>query len=122
MESTRQKKFAKLIQQEMSSIFQREMKGLIPNTLLTITVVRVTPDFSIAKLYLSFLPEKNGTLLIDTLRENTAQIRNTLGKRIRHQVRVIPMLQFYIDDTEIEASKIDALIDSLHIPPPNLEE
>lgn len=71
MESTRQKKFAKLIQQEMSSIFQREMKGLIQNTLLTITVVRVTPDFSIAKLYLSFLPEKNGTLLIDTLRENT---------------------------------------------------
>ncbi len=122
MESTRQRKFAKLIQQEVSSMFLRELKDLLPHTLTTITVVRVTPDLSIAKLYLSFLPEKNANLLIETLREQTPQIRNGLGKRIRHQARIIPQLQFYIDDTEREAGKIDALIDSLHIPPAEEEE
>jgi ribosome-binding factor A len=117
METTRQKKFAKLMQKELSEIFQREMRGIVPNVLVTITGVRVTPDLSIAKVYISFLPNKSATLHIETIKDNGKNIRHELGNRIRHDVRVIPNLQYFIDDTKEEAAKIDALINSLNIPP-----
>jgi ribosome-binding factor A len=117
METTRQKKFAKLLQKELSDIFQREMRGIIPNTMITITGVRVTPDLSIAKVYLSFLPNKAASIHIETIKDNGKNIRQELANRIRHDVRIIPNLQYFVDDTKEEAAKIDALINSLHIPP-----
>ncbi|WP_448520193.1 30S ribosome-binding factor RbfA [Rhodoflexus sp.] len=117
MESTRQRKFARLIQKELSDIFQKDLKEITGNHLVTITVVRVSPDLSIAKIYLSFLPDKGKTEKIDMLRENIKQIRQELAARIRHQVRIIPELQFFVDDTEEEAMRINQLLAELNIPP-----
>ncbi len=117
METTRQKKYAKLMQKELSEIFQREMRNIVPNVLITITGTRVTPDLSVVKVYLSFLPNKAATLNLETIKDNGKNIRHELGNRIRHDVRIIPSLQFFIDDTKEEAAKIDALISSLNIPP-----
>jgi ribosome-binding factor A len=117
MESTRQRKFARLIQKELGDIFQKDLKEITSNHLVTITIVRVSPDLSIAKVYLSFLPDKGKTEKIDMLRENIKQIRQELAARIRHQVRIIPELQFFIDDTEEEVMRINQLLAGLNIPP-----
>lgn len=122
MESTRQRKFARLIQKELGDIFQKDLKEITGNHLVTITVVRVSPDLGIAKVYLSFLPDKGKTEKIDMLRENIKQIRQELAARIRHQVRIIPELQFFIDDTEEEAMRINQLLAGLNIPPAPTEE
>lgn len=122
MESTRQRKFARLIQKELGDIFQKELKEITGNHLVTITVVRVSPDLSIAKVYLSFLPDRGKTEKMDLLRENIKQIRQELAARIRHQVRIIPELQFFIDDTEEEAMRIHNLLAGLNIPPAPPEE
>ncbi|MCS7019224.1 MAG: 30S ribosome-binding factor RbfA [Cytophagales bacterium] len=122
MESTRQRKFARLIQKELGDIFQKELKEITGNHLVTITVVRVSPDLSIAKVYLSFLPDRGKNEKIELLRENIKQIRQELGARIRHQVRIIPELQFFIDDTEEEAMRIQKLLADLNIPPAPPEE
>ncbi|WP_250629834.1 30S ribosome-binding factor RbfA [Rhodoflexus caldus] len=122
MESTRQRKFARLIQKELGDIFQKDLKEITGNHLVTITVVRVSPDLGIAKVYLSFLPDKGKTEKIDMLRENIKQIRQELAARIRHQVRIIPELQFFIDDTEEEAMRINQLLAGLNIPPAPAEE
>ncbi len=115
-ESTRQKKVAKLLQKELSDMLQKELKSLIPNTLITITVVRISPDLSSAKIYLSFLPEKNAMTNLELFRENFKVIRHALGNRIRHQVRIIPSLFFYLDDTEQEVLRIQNLLSTLEIP------
>jgi ribosome-binding factor A len=122
MESTRQRKFARLIQKELGDIFQKDLKEITGNHLVTITVVRVSPDLSIAKVYLSFLPDRGKVEKIDMLRENIKQIRQELATRIRHQVRIIPELQFFIDDTEEEAMRINQLLAGLNIPPAPPEE
>jgi ribosome-binding factor A len=121
-ESTRQKKFAKLIQEEVSQIFQREARELTNGYLITVTIVRVSADLGIAKVYLSFLPDRGKGEQLELIRQNTKNIRQALATHIRHQVRVIPELHFFMDDTEEEASKMQKLIDGLDIPPPNDEE
>ncbi len=117
METTRQRKVAKLIQKELSEIFQREARELTGNYLITITLVRVSPDLGIAKAYLSFLPDKNKERQLELIQENAKNIRQALGVRLRKTVRIIPGLQFYIDDTEEEAAKINQLLSSIVIPP-----
>ena len=89
---------------------------------VTITAVRVTPDLSIARAYLSFLPDKNKTMLLETIRENTRFIRQKLAERVRHQLRIVPHLQFYIDDTAEYAAKMDQLFADLVIPPAQPDE
>jgi ribosome-binding factor A len=117
MESTRQLKFARLIQKELSEIFQREARELTANYLITITLVRVSPDLGIAKIYLSFLPDKNKGQQLELIQTNAKNVRQALGARLRQSVRIIPELQFYIDDTEEEAAKINQLLSSIVIPP-----
>jgi ribosome-binding factor A len=117
MESKRQQKFSRQIQKDLSDIFQKELKGAFGNAFITITEVKVTPDLSQAKSYLSMMlaPDKEG--LLDEIREKTKQIRNILASKIRHQVRIIPELMFFLDDTAEYAAKMDAIISSLDIPP-----
>jgi ribosome-binding factor A len=117
MESTRQKKVARLIQKELSEIFQREARELTSNYLVTITHVHISPDLSIAKAYLSFLPDKNKGQQLELIQDNAKNIRQVLGTRLRQTVRIIPELHFYIDDTEEEAAKINQLLASIVIPP-----
>jgi ribosome-binding factor A len=117
MESKRQQKFSRQIQKDLSEIFQKDLKGAFGNAFITITEVKVSPDLGQAKSYLSVMlaPDKEG--LLQEIREKTKQIRNILAGKIRHQVRIIPELQFFLDDTAEYAAKMDALISNLEIPP-----
>jgi ribosome-binding factor A len=90
MESKRQQKFAGVIQQDLAAIFQREGMGFLPNTLVTITKVRVTPDLALARVFLSFFNNTNTQLALQTVKQHANEIRYKLGARIKDQVRVSP--------------------------------
>jgi ribosome-binding factor A len=117
METTRQLKFARLIHKELGDIFQRDAKSILGGAFVTLTKVKITPDLSLAKVYMSFMlvPDKEAAL--QNVTENTKVIRKLLGDKIKKQARIIPNLQFYIDDNLDYASKMDNLISGLDIPP-----
>lgn len=117
MDSKRQQKVARQIQKDLSEIFQKDLKGQLDGAFVTITEVRVTPDLSIARVHLSVMLAKNNAWLLEAIREKAKHIRNLLGQRIRHQMRIVPDLQFFLDDSAEYAAKMDALISSLNIPP-----
>ena len=117
MESKRQQKVGRQIQKDLGEIFQKDAQHLTNGSFITITSVHVTPDLGIARAYLSFLPDKNKTILLETIKENTKFIRQKLADRVRHQLRIVPHLQFYIDDTAEYAAKMDLLFSDLVIPP-----
>ncbi|MNY22469.1 Ribosome-binding factor A [compost metagenome] len=113
MESKRQQKFAGIIQEELAAIFQREGAAYLPNTLVTITKVRVSPDLAVAKVYLSFLNTNNTTLSVAEVNSHAGEIRYKLGARIRHQARVVPTLTFFVDDTNEYVEHMDKLFDKI---------
>lgn len=113
MESKRQQKFAGVIQEELASIFQREGAAYLPNTLVTITKVRVSPDLAVAKVYLSFLNTTNTALSVNQINAHANEIRYKLGAKIRHQARVIPTLTFFVDDTNEYVQRMDQIFDKI---------
>lgn len=109
METTRQQKIGRLLQKELSEIFlmqARQMKGLM----ISVSAVRMSPDMSSARVYLSFFPSDKGAELLPAIRDNAKQIRFELGNIVRHQLRIIPQLSFYIDDSLDYLEKIDTLL------------
>ncbi|WP_421942140.1 30S ribosome-binding factor RbfA [Pedobacter sp.] len=122
MESKRQQKFAGVLQEELAQIFQREGAAYLPNTLVTITRVRVSPDLAVAKVYLSFFNTNNTTLSINTVNAHAGEIRYKLGSRIRHQVRVVPELTFFVDDTNEYVERMDQIFDKIAKEPRQPEE
>ncbi len=117
MESKRQQKVARQLQKDLSEIFQREVPHLFSGAFITVTSVRVSPDLSVARVYLSFLATKNKQLLLETIKEKGKVIRQHLGDRVRHQLRIVPELNFFVDDTVEYADKMDKLFAGLDIPP-----
>ncbi|MDZ7936085.1 MAG: 30S ribosome-binding factor RbfA [Emticicia sp.] len=117
MESKRQRQVAKQIQKDLGEIFQKDLKQMFNGAFVTITEVKITPDLGIARAYLSFLLTKDKEGVLQIIRENTKNIRNLLGERVRHQLRIVPNLQFFIDDTAEYAQKMDALFAGIVIPP-----
>lgn len=115
--STRQQKFGRLIQKELSDIFQRDKRGILENTLVSISDVDMSADLGVAKVYISMMLAKDKAQTLEKLNRGKGEIRKALGERIRKQVRIIPELIFIIDETEENAFKIEELIKSLHIPP-----
>jgi len=113
MESKRQQKFAGIIQEELAAIFQREGAAYLPNTLVTITKVRVSPDLAVAKVYLSFLNTNNTSLSVAEVNSHAGEIRYKLGARIRHQARVVPTLTFFVDDTNEYVEHMDKIFDKI---------
>ncbi len=107
METTRQSKIARLIQKELSELFLLQAKSM-PGILLTVSEVRVTPDLSIAYVYLSVFPSDKGEDLVKSI--NAKTIRYDLGKRLRHQLRIIPDLRFFLDSSLDYIEKIDSLL------------
>lgn len=89
---------------------------------ITVTSVRISPDLSVARVYLSFLATKNKDLLLETIREKSKVIRQHLGDRVRHQLRIVPDISFYLDDTAEYADKMDKLFAGIEIPPAPAEE
>lgn len=121
MESKRQQKFGKLIQEELSGLFQKELRHIIGNEFVTITAVHMSPDLSIAKVYFSMSLVRDKEGLLEQLHQNVKEIRYHLGKRIGKQVRNVPEVRCYIDDTIEQASRIDQLLSDADIPPPEDE-
>ncbi len=117
MSTQRQLKFSKLIQKELGAIFQHDVKSLFGGTFITVSGVNVSPDFSIASVYLSLTLSKNPQKILEEIRERSKSIRMQLGTKIRNQVRIVPQLRFFLDETLLEAEKMDKIISSLHIPP-----
>lgn len=113
MESKRQQKFAGVIQQDLAAIFQREGSAYLPNTLVTITKVRVTPDLAIARVFLSFLNNSNTSLALQTIKSHASEIRYKLGARIKDQVRIIPQLEFFVDDTNEYVDRMEKIFDKI---------
>lgn len=97
--SIRQQKIAQLIQSDMAEIFQREGKPCTLGTLLTVTAVRVSPDFGYAKIYVSVFPFERGEAVLEAIEEKNWFLRRELGRRVKHQLKVVPELQFFIDDS-----------------------
>ena len=109
MEGKRLSKIGRLLQKELGELFQRQTQG-VHGTLVSVSAVRVSPDLSIAKVYLSIFPSEKGKELIETIEHNKRMIRYDLGQRIRMQLRKIPELHFFLDDSLDYIENIDSLL------------
>ncbi|MFD2200132.1 30S ribosome-binding factor RbfA [Shivajiella indica] len=121
MESKRQQKYSKLIQKEIGEIFQKEAKHLLGNSFVTVSRVLVSPDLGVAKVYLSFLLEKDKPVF-DKINDKKNELRKHLGNRIGKSVRIIPELALFMDDSASYAQHMDKVISSLEIPEASDEE
>jgi ribosome-binding factor A len=114
--SVRQQKYGRLIQKELSDIFLRDKRSLLDNAFITIAEVKMSPDLSVAKVYLSMTLAKNKNVVLASVNSHKNEIRKALGDRIRNQARIVPELVFIIDEVEENAQRIEDLIKSLNIP------
>ena len=109
MQETRQNKIARLLQKELSQIFQEQTRAM-HGVLVSVTQVRISPDLGVCTAPLSIFPSEKGEEMLQNINRNTAQIRYTLGQRVRHQLRIIPELRFFIDDSLDYIDRIDELL------------
>lgn len=110
MESKRQQRISKLLQKDLGEIFQRENQGLFGQAMITVTKVIVTSDLSMAKVYVSLFATSNKIKLLEMIRKNTNEIRHHLGNRVRNQLRKVPELYFYEDDSLDYIENIENLL------------
>ena len=109
METTRQNKIARLIQKELSEMFQAQTRAM-HGVLVSVSVVRIRPDMSYARGYLSVFPSERAEEIVKNINDNVKSIRYELGKRVRYQLRIIPELKFFVDDSLDYAAHIDELL------------
>ena len=109
MQETRQNKIARLLQKELSMIFQEQTRAM-HGTMVSVTRVKVSPDLSICTAYLSIFPSERGEELLQNIENNQKSIRYALGQRVRNQLRIIPELRFFIDDSLDYIDRIDELL------------
>ena len=111
MQGTRLEKIARLIQKELSEIFRLET-AKTHGTLVSVSTVRVSPDLSIARIYLSVFPSDQGAAVVKNVNDNEKQVRYNLAQRVRYQLRRTPELVFYLDDSLDYIEHIDELLQS----------
>ncbi len=111
MESTRQHKIARLIQKDLSDIFLRYARTL-GGTLISVSEVRISPDLAIAHVYLSIFPQNKVAETMEKIEEHKGKFRGEMGTLERHQLRIIPELNFHLDDTIERMERIDELLHS----------
>jgi ribosome-binding factor A len=109
MQETRQNKIARLLQKELSVIFQEQTRAM-HGVMVSVTRTKISPDLSICTAYLSIFPSEKGKELLANIEKNTQQIRYSLGQRVRHQLRIVPELRFFIDDSLDYIERIDELL------------
>ncbi len=112
MATTRQNKVARLLQRELGDIFQKQSKSLFQGAMITVTVVRITADLSQARVYLSLFPPHKKNEIYATVNEKGKTIRHELGKRIKNQLRIVPELKFFIDDSLDYMENIENLLNT----------
>lgn len=111
MQETRQNKVARLFQKELSLIFQSQTRAM-HGTMVSVTRCKVSPDLGICTAYLSVFPSDKGEEILANIRANDKNVRYELGKKIGKQVRIIPELRFFIDDSLDYLERIDELLQS----------
>lgn len=111
MESIRQNKVSGLLQRDLGEIFQQESRSIFRGAMITVTKVHVTRDLSLAKVYLSLFAIDDKEKLMENIRHHVKDIRYKLGQRIGGQVRAIPELQFYMDDSLDYIENLEKLLD-----------
>ena len=109
MQETRQNRIARLLQKELSLIFQSQTR-LMHGVMVSVTRTRVSPDLSICTAYLSVFPSDKGEEMLKNIEANTKTIRYELGTRVHNQLRIIPELRFFIDDSLDYIERIDELL------------
>lgn len=110
--STRQNKISRLIQREMADILLRFNKERFPGKLISVTIVRVTKDLGIARIYLSIFPSEFAKEILEDITINVKHFRGDLGRKVGKSLRVIPELEFFIDDSLDYIDNIDKLLDN----------
>lgn len=110
MTSTRQYKVSRLLQKELGHVFQREGNSIFAGKMITVTEVRITADLGQARVFLSIFPATEKALFDKTMGEHTQHIRHELAMRIRHQLRMVPELKFFLDDSLDYIENIDRLL------------
>ncbi len=109
MQETRQNRIARLLQKELSLIFQQQTRAT-RGVMVSVTRVRISPDLSICTAYLSIFPSAKGGEILENISASEKTIRYELGTRVRHQLRIIPELRFFIDDSLDYIEHIDELL------------
>ena len=117
-EGKRQKQVSALLLQEISDIFQRLGLGMVEGGLVSLTAVKVTPDLLEARIYLSFFQVKDAAAALKKIEERSWEIKRELATRVKHQLRRIPILQYFQDDTLEHASKMEELFRKLNAEKP----
>ncbi len=110
METIRQQKVARLLQKEIGEIFSKNEVQIPSGIMISITQVRMSPDLGIAKVYVSLFPAENKSEALEKIRSQASEVRYVLGKKVGKQLRHIPSLSFYLDDSFDYAEKIDQLL------------
>jgi ribosome-binding factor A len=112
MESKRQKKVSRLIQKEVADIFLRRGSELAHGKMVSITKVRISPDLSFAKIYISIYPSATQDDVLRAINDHSSKIRFEMGQKIRRQLRIVPEIAFFIDDSLDYIDNIDRLLKS----------
>lgn len=111
-ESLRQQKVGAQLQRDISEIFTREVASIANGVLISVTKVRMSPDLALAKVYLSIFPFNKSEETIKRVKAAASGIRGALGKKVRNQLRIVPELAFYVDDSMEYVENIERLINS----------
>ena len=111
METTRQSKIARLLQKELSEIF-RQQTAKMRNVIVSVSAVRVSPDLSIARVYISVFPSAKASEMLESIRNSAKSIRYELAAKVRFQLRKTPELSFYLDDSLDYIDNIDQLLEA----------
>lgn len=113
MDSRRQEKIAHLLQEEFSTILMTDAKQYLKGAFVTLTYVKVTPDLSLARFNMSVMGYEKKEEIIQNLQEHKSEIRRILGNRMRNDLRKIPELEFYLDETLDYVQKMDDLFQKI---------
>lgn len=110
MESTRQKKVARLVQKELAELIMHHGPELAHGKMISVTTVRVSPDLSLAKAWVSIFPSDGAEAALELLRSSVPRLRYELGQKVRNQLRIVPEIAFFIDDSNDYIDNITNLL------------
>lgn len=113
MDTTRQNKINRMLQKELSEVFLTQTKAM-HGIMVTVSQVRVSPDLSTAKVYISIFPNENNASILKNIQDNAKSIRYELAGRLRFQLRRMPELSFFLDDSIEYAENIDAILNKIN--------
>ena len=110
MESRRQSKVSRLLQKELGTLFVSDLKSLTGKSIVSVTVVRISPDLGYARVYLSIFSPGGETGVLENIQDHTSEVRGKLGNKVRNSLKKVPELQFFEDDSLDYSERINELL------------